>query len=921
MAFPVDADLGTAVELQIGGVWTDITPYAYLGDPITITRGRADQAAHIDPGTAKITLINNDGRFSPRNPLSPYYGKIGRNTPIRVSVKAGSSYLLGPGGTGGSQGVQTPDTSALDIVGDLDVRVDATLDNWFTSGLLASVELAGKFNSSGSQKSWLLHARDGKLHFEWSADGVNTTQIDSTVKLPGRRRLAVRATLDVNNGASGSTVVFYTAGSLTGTWVQLGDPIVTAGVTSIFSGTAPLRVGRASDLSFVNPEGQVWGAEIRNGINGTVVANPDFRTKTPGTTSFTDGTGKVWTVQPSASISNKRVRLSGEVANWPVSWGNGSSMDVRVSVQGAGILRRLAQGSTPLQSTLRRRIPSFSPLGYWPMEEATGATQAYSPIKGVRPMTVSGITFASDSTLAGSDALPAVGSATAVHGTVSPPPAGTAPTSWHVEWVYKLTSPPTSQSAMMQFTGTGSVALWTVFLSAGIARILGQDGDGATVVDATYSVGSDLYDGRWNRWQFSASVSGGVVTWSNIWLNVGGAAGTAGGTYSGTLGRITTVGSPPQFPSTLSGMAIGHVSVFSPSALTAFVDADTGFNGETAGTRLSRLSVEESLPLTQYGDSSVESRMGPQRPAAILDLLNDAADVDGGILYERRNALGLACRDLNGLYNQPVTLALDYTAKGHVAPPLQPVDDDQGIKNDITVTRANGSSARVTLDTGALSTKAPPNGVGPYAGSPVTLNLFDDDQPEQQAGWRLHLGTWDEARYPSVHVNLAKAPALIDGASATDSGDLISIINLPSFLPPDDLLLMVQGYTEIIGIRTWDITYNATPGGPWSTVGVADDPASQADTDGCQLAGTMTTTSTSVAITTTSGPRWADSATYPSDFPFDIIVAGERMTVAGCTGTTTSQTFTGITRSVNGVVKSHLSGEAVSLFAPVYAAL
>jgi hypothetical protein len=83
----------------------------------------------------------------------------------------------------------------------------------------------------------------------------------------------------------------------------------------------------------------------------------------------------------------------------------------------------------------------------------------------------------------------------------------------------------------------------------------------------------------------------------------------------------------------------------------------------------------------------------------------------------------------------------------------------------------------------------------------------------------------------------------------------------------------------------------------------------------------MTTTSTSVAITTNSGPRWADSATFPSDFPFDIVIAGERITVGGCTGTTTSQTLTSLTRSVNGVVKTHAVGEAVTLFAPAYIAL
>lgn len=33
-----------------------------------------------------LVLNNRHGRYSPRNPQSPYYGRIGRNTPIRVRV-------------------------------------------------------------------------------------------------------------------------------------------------------------------------------------------------------------------------------------------------------------------------------------------------------------------------------------------------------------------------------------------------------------------------------------------------------------------------------------------------------------------------------------------------------------------------------------------------------------------------------------------------------------------------------------------------------------------------------------------------------------------------------------------------------------------------------------------------------------------
>jgi hypothetical protein len=55
-------------------------------------------------------------------------------------------------------------------------------------------------------------------------------------------------------------------------------------------------------------------------------------------------------------------------------------------------------------------------------------------------------------------------------------------------------------------------------------------------------------------------------------------------------------------------------------------------------------------------------------------------------------------------------------------------------------------------------------------------------------------------------------------------------------------------------------------------------------------------------------------------FPFDILIGGERMTVTAITGTTLSQTMT-VTRSINGVVKTHLTGAPVALFRPSVIAL
>lgn len=65
-------------------------------------------------------------------------------------------------------------------------------------------------------------------------------------------------------------------------------------------------------------------------------------------------------------------------------------------------------------------------------------------------------------------------------------------------------------------------------------------------------------------------------------------------------------------------------------------------------------------------------------------------------------------------------------------------------------------------------------------------------------------------------------------------------------------------------------------------------------------------------VDTNSGPLWTID---PSDLPFDIKVAGEVMRVTSITGATSPQEFT-VDRSINGVIKSHVAGTSVQLANP-----
>ncbi len=87
MTFPAQA-MQILVELQVGagGTWVDVTEDLRMSGGVSITRGRQDEAAEVNPGQCVIVLNNRHGKYSEFNPLGPYYGRLTKNTPIRVSV-------------------------------------------------------------------------------------------------------------------------------------------------------------------------------------------------------------------------------------------------------------------------------------------------------------------------------------------------------------------------------------------------------------------------------------------------------------------------------------------------------------------------------------------------------------------------------------------------------------------------------------------------------------------------------------------------------------------------------------------------------------------------------------------------------------------------------------------------------------------
>lgn len=269
--------------------------------PVTVT-GYAPAAATSFTVTLNITRVAGDG-IRASAPMFTF------GTDIEGYDESWSSGDLLPGSAlflnGTAPGhASTPDAPALDVVGDIDIRVLVALSDWTPS---ATQALVSKWNTTGNQRSHLFEVLStGILRFNWSTAGVATLTADSTVAptVANGEALWVRVTFDVDNGAAGRTATFYTSAADDGvSWTQLGAPVTTATVTSIFASTAILEVGATQVGTLENASGMVFAAEVRNGIAGTIVANPNFAAQAPGTTSFIDSVSNLWTVTAPAEIS------------------------------------------------------------------------------------------------------------------------------------------------------------------------------------------------------------------------------------------------------------------------------------------------------------------------------------------------------------------------------------------------------------------------------------------------------------------------------------------------------------------------------------------------------------------------------------------------------------------------------------------
>lgn len=907
------------VEAFIDGAWVDL-PTDFDDEDgggrvsgsagVTITRGRPAGAQRANPGQCDFTLFNRDGKYSNRNPRSPYYGLLPLNVPVRVKVDPYETFIESHS-YAPSAFIFAFDSATLDFTGDMEVRIeyerDDTLDNGFP--------LICKYDVTGNNRSWFIGITSSGLpQFYWSPDGTVAARrvATSTAAMPtGRKTLRVQ--FDANNGAGGVTIRFYTADSLDGPFTQLGTDRTFATTSSIYAGTADVTVGASNDgglgIGGDNSRhfrGRIHGLRLYNNLNGTVTSTGDFSNLEIGNASYSDGT-TTWYFQEPAFVGSDSIRFHGLIPRFPIESSSGDK-DIRSPITAYDLTQSLSIGATELASAMYRYYSSISTsVGYWSCEDGEQSTQLATPTVGARPALVTGVDFAADSSLAGSSALITLGESSNITGRFAP---HTGTGAWAFGFSFYIDQVPAADiSYLMTVTTSSGVTLkFTVGTTTYLSEIYAPDGTLSSSNNTLYGTGAE--PGKWVTVVFELSQSGANIAWATHWRTLDPSIGyTHGGTAAGlTLGKLAswTVNRIPP-ASNIGTAAIGHIiGVNNEDVLleSAHLQSFRGYTGETDVARLTRLCAEEGVPLRIRGIDEFNTRMGPQTPKLLLDLLDECADAGRGVLYGRRDSAYLEYITRQEL-SKYATTTIDYSGGALLN---SKVDDTLVPANYITVTRQGGSSSTTIVEEGPNSVAT----IGRF-GDPYTLNLFTDDQTRAIADWIARSTSWDESRWLDLDFELAK-PLIADDLPALrrlralDLMRVILITNPPDYLPVREPEMLIERYSETFTRLSHRLTLDeTTPARPLQVTTFLDE-SLRIDSTSSTLTADVSDSALSFSVSTSSPyGKWK----YSSDVYISVSEDKEKMLVTGISGTTSPFTFT-VTRGNPAV--AHKAGAKVRLW-------
>lgn len=881
-------------------VWTDATSYAMARNQVRLQQGKLSEDGAVPPSTCEFLVDNTDGRWVARNPQGVWYGQIRRNIPIRALADVDSNVVdgLATFSVASAAGWPTLDTGQSWTHIALGGTISAS--DWSSSGGkgIQSVPTTSAYRLAITPGRPQLTDASVKLSVTCPVPtGGNLEPANIYMRSNSGATTYYMCRVQITTAAAVQVLIFRTGSTLVSATTVAG--LTHSAVTALnvraecYGSTVRMRVWQGG----VEPVG-TWHASV---VDSAPIGDPGYCGVRSGVASGNTNSKPVLFSYDDVTIERPPVRFAGFIDELPVRWDTPTFSFVQLSA--SGYLRRINQNDSPIRSAMYRTRTSpghEQPREYWPMEDPSGSSQFASAVGG-KAMSVTDQSLAASSAFPGSAPLPTFG-ALPMYGTVRG--LDTAPTEYGLRFLFVAPQLPSSSIGFLDLTSPAGTVRMAYFTGGDLGlQIFDTSGTELIGAPGRLTTFDDFYMTHPCQIFVNLTQNGANIDWSFqiSAINVG--TNTLTGSVAGTVTWPSRFRITPGVGAPAGAFVMGHLALYTDTGASPSSAAYNGWAGLSAVNRIQGLCDDADIPCSTVDLTDYVTLVGYQATSTLPALLQDAADADGGILHEREFGLMYLAR--YELYNRTVDMTVDYQL-GHLKL-FEPVDDDQGRVNDMTVAKTGGSSFRAKDDADiALYGRSDDS---------KSLNLYNDPDAELQAWWRLGLGTVDDLRYPTIQIDLNARRDLVTAWKKCTVGSRIQITRPPNGLGGQTIDLLLLGWTETLdeGDGTWIVNLNCVSYLPWIIFQLeAGGDLGKATCGFSTLTSSITASTTSVSITTATGhPAWQTGATSTN-----LICDGEVMTVTNVAGASTPQTLT-VARGQGGTTaRAHSAGVGIDIYRP-----
>ncbi|MFC9036800.1 LamG domain-containing protein [[Kitasatospora] papulosa] len=800
----VEMGWGGLVQAPWSITWTDITDRVDLVQGVTITRGASDELSETQPGTATMTLDNQDGALTPGNPNSPFFPYVRKNAPVRVSI---AHY---PARTGGSpwQGAQLVDD--FSTVLDTSLWVTRTGTNVTAGGRLRTTDTPGVSAGVRTAQSWILKG--------------NTISARLVTPPAAGASSAATARMTVHSTTSGTRLVWLldrVAGTLQAR-NEVGSADATP-TTITFSAIDHLwlRIRETSGATVWETSPDGWDWTVRRSITTPAWVSAPQATSLELSAQRTGGTaGYVEWDSVGAQI---RPRFWGVVNEFPVEW---EGLHSKVTISATDLFKRLNR-LPALRSMLGMEVLTVDtltgaysfPAAYFPLSEPAESTAAGDVIGRGAGALASTQVGAGGSLVFGDEGVPETGetcstfspaSATAgryLVGDLGPQTAADSTT-----WIVHVQAWIKTSTAGRAILGMHDVTLDTQLVLAlngsGILTLeTTQDGSPLTVGTTT---SGNLADGQWHHIVYDGSLHRIHVDGTPV-------SGTLVGASTQNIRSLYVGGyrSARLFSGQIAHVSLHLANGSVGSVYAASSDARTGFAGESADWRVERLARYAGLSsVTVHG--ATHDPIASQGPAgsSVVARLREVEATESGRLYAERDYYGLAYQSRDVRFNPDIVGETFAIAYADVEPGTELADDDQKLVNEIEASRPGGATQTVNAPSSILA-------FGTYP-QQIALLKTTDNAVTDAAYWKVLRYANPEPEIREVPIEAYTLPEYLDILDA-DISSYFTVYDLPVQAPTVDARMTVEGYTETIREQSHVIQFR-TSAASQDSVWVIGDP-------------------------------------------------------------------------------------------------